>query len=164
MRSWAPVGTVFALLSIECHARPAHNAFPEGGMAMFRKLILTVAVFAFGVTSAVAQYVPYQGPRPYPPAVSSPQVRQGGYWVQFRHPYWREQEFASQPEMANFIRTQQGFGWEVQVLQSPYRYAVRYRLMQWGGSRILPTLPEAQQWAAMLEDQGYEPRIVDAPQ
>src|SRR5438270_4793474 len=132
---------------------------------MLRKLILAVTVFALGATSAFAQYVPYPGAPTYPPAPSTPQYPQAGYWVQFRQPYWREQQFFSEPEMANFIRTQQSLGWEVQVSQTPPPpYQVRYRLMRWGGSRIVPTMAEAQQWARQLEDQGYEPRIVNTSQ
>jgi hypothetical protein len=126
---------------------------------MFRKMIFTVVALALTMMPAHAQNLPY--PRVVPGPVQPPS-NQIGYWVQFRQPYWRQQQFASEPEMANFIATQTALGWEVQVLPAPPGvYLVRYRLMQWGGSRILPTAAEAQRWAATLEDQGYEPRIVN---
>jgi hypothetical protein len=121
---------------------------------MLRKLVFTVVALCLGALPASAQYVPFPGNSPE--LLQPPQ--QSGYWVQFRQPSWRQQEFGSEPEMANFIATQRSLGWEVQVVG---QYVVRFRLMQWGGSRILPTLPEAQQWADMLAAQGYQPRIVN---
>ena len=131
---------------------------------MFRKLILATVTLALGVTTVSAQVLPY--PREVPPTPSQPQYQppfsQSGYWVQFRQPSWRQQTFATEFEMANFINTQRPLGWEVQVLPpSPFGgYTVRYRLTQWGGSRTVATMGEAQQWAAYLTDLGYEPRIM----
>jgi hypothetical protein len=66
--------------------------------------------------------------------------------------------------MAAFMDDRTRNGWEVQVLsQSHGRYTVRSRLMQWGGSRVVYDLGEAQRWAAHLEELGYEPRIIDYP-
>ena len=124
---------------------------------MLRKLMIAVVFLGLGTASASAQYVPYTG---RPPVVLQRPYSQGGYWVQFRQPYWRQQTFYSEPEMASFVSAQRSYGWEVQVRPSPWGFDVRYRLMQWGGSRVLPTMADAQQWAAYLEDQGYEPRIV----
>jgi len=82
------------------------------------------------------------------------------YWVQFRQPEWRDHAFALQQEMDEFIYDKQRNGWDVQVYAGELR--VRYRLTQWGGSRIFDNLREAQAWAAYLERElGYEPRIVD---
>jgi len=86
------------------------------------------------------------------------------YWVQIRQPQWQEQTFTSRENMDYFIRDQQRNGWELQVGTLPGgEYSVRYRLMRWGGSRVVDSRAEARDWAAQLEEQGYETRIVDYP-
>jgi hypothetical protein len=86
------------------------------------------------------------------------------YWVQFRQPQWQEQTFFSPAEMDNFVRTQERNGWDVQVANlRGGAYSVRFRLVHWGGSRVVDSLAEARDWAAYLESKGYEPRIVDYP-
>src|ERR1043166_3118689 len=134
---------------------------------MIRELFLSALFVALTAMPAAAQYVPYPG-NPYPgnrPQLTQPTPVQTGYWVQFRQTYWRQQTFYTEFEMANFINSQRALGWEVQVVPSPLGiFSVRYRLMQWGGSRTVSTMAEAQQWAAYLEDLGYEPRIVPLSQ
>jgi len=128
---------------------------------MLRKLMLVFALLV-SATAAWAQDGPLRMHLSDGPAatVQSPQVLR--YWVQFRQPYWREQQFGNRDEMEAFVAGQQRNGWEVQVYSDPGGgFMVRHRLMNWGGSRIFNTLPEAQQWAANLENQGYEPRIVN---
>jgi hypothetical protein len=126
---------------------------------MLHKLFVTLLVLGLGASTASAQQtLPYPRPVPTPPLPS-------GYWVQFRQPEWRQQTFATEFEMVNFINSQRALGWEVQVVPSPLGpFSVRYRLTQWGGSRTVPTMAAAQEWAAILADQGYQPRIVPLSQ
>jgi hypothetical protein len=127
---------------------------------MLRKLMLVFALVVSG-TAAWAQDGPLRMPLSDVPeaAVQPSQIR---YWVQFRQPNWWEQQLSNREEMETFVAGQQRNGWEVQIHSYPDgTYMVRHRLMNWGGSRILNTLPEAQRWAANLENQGYEPRIVN---
>jgi len=129
-------------------------------MVMRRIVVLALLVLGMGAPAAPAQYVPYPGDRPTPLPTLPP--RQAGYWVQFRQPYWRSQEFRSEAEAVNFIENQQALGWDVQMMPpNRGRFVVRYRLMQWGGSRVYPDLADAQRWAAQLEQAGFEPRVVD---
>ena len=65
---------------------------------MLHKLIVSVIALGLGVSAAPAQYVPYPGNAPG--IYQQPQLRQAGYWVQFRQPYWRQQEFGSELEAA----------------------------------------------------------------
>jgi hypothetical protein len=127
---------------------------------MCHKLLVAILVCGLAGASAFAQQV-LPPPRPVAPGANAPPTAQGFYSVQFRQPYWRQQEFRSQQEVANFIALQQPNGWEIQVLPPQRnRYPVRYRLMQWGGSRNVADVAEAQRWAGVLEEAGYEPRIV----
>ena len=83
----------------------------------------------------------------------------GRFGVQFRQPEWRENRFSSPEEMDNAIMEWRRNGWELQIFPNDLR--VRYRLMQWGGSRAFNDLREAQDWARYLEDsQGYQTRVV----
>jgi hypothetical protein len=128
----------------------------------FRMLIAALAL-GLGTTSASAQVPPPPpvNPLPLPRVVQPPTGAQPVYHVMFRQPYWRQQTFRSEAQLANFIALQERNGWDIQVLSSrPGHYTVRYRLMQWGGSANFPDLPSAQQWAAQLENLGYEPQVV----
>src|SRR5262249_1270004 len=125
-----------------------------GGPTMFRNLII---ISLLGVASIVA---PVQASAAETTSAVAQQARR--YWVQFRQPDWRDQTFNSRYEMDAFIANQRSNGWEVQVF--PYELRVRFRLMQWGGSRVFTDLGAAQAWAAYLDhDLGYQPRIVDVP-
>jgi hypothetical protein len=126
-------------------------------------MIVVALLLGLGANSASAQYQPPPPPNrlPMPRIVQPPLVQPGYYYVMFRQPYWRQQTFRSEPEMANFIALQERNGWDIQVLTAyPGNYTVRYRLLQWGGSGTFPDLPSARQRAAQLENIGYEPRIV----
>src|SRR5206468_727037 len=71
------------------------------------------------------------------------------YWVQIRQPQWQEQTFYSAAELDNFVRTQERNGWDVQVANLRGGvYSVRFRLVRWGGSRVVDSLAEARDWAA----------------
>ena len=74
---------------------------------MLHKLFVTLLVLGLGASTASAQQtLPYPRPVPTPPLPS-------GYWVQFRQPEWRQQTFATEFEMVNFINSQRALGWEV---------------------------------------------------
>jgi hypothetical protein len=93
-----------------------------------------------------------------------PVPRTQRFWVQIRQPNWQEQQFYSRPELDSFARTQRQNGWEVQVANLPDgTFSARYRLMKWGGSQIVDSIGDARRWAAILQDQGYETRIVNYP-
>src|SRR5438309_11528879 len=84
------------------------------------------------------------------------QVVYARFGVEFRQPDWRDYVFGSPQEMDEFIADKQRNGWELQLFPGELR--VRYRLTQWGGSRIFDNPPEAQAWAAYLQRQlGSEP-------
>jgi hypothetical protein len=139
----------------------------KGGTTVLHRLLITVTALAAVTATAAAQVGPYPYPKyppPGPPLPYPSPYRQQAFWVQFRQPYWRVQQFRSPGELAAFVADCQRNGWEVQVLSSGRgRQTARARLMQWGGSRIVYDLGEAQRWAAYLAELGYEPRIVDYP-
>jgi hypothetical protein len=124
---------------------------------MFHHLI---AVIALGAGGLEAQEVA-RGYDTHDQTLYSLQRTEARFGVQFRQPDWRDYVFGSPQEMDDFISDKQRNGWELQIV--PRELRVRYRLMQWGGSRIFDNLLEAQAWAAHLERQfGYESRIVES--
>jgi hypothetical protein len=135
---------------------------------MLRNLILTTVALASSVATASAQDEPFSRIRSADPgayaARSGRAARRFAYHVQIRRPYWEAQTFSARRAMAAFADKQRANGWEVQLLpQAPGSFPVRYRLMKWGGSRVLPTRDEAEDWADELEEDGYETRIVRIP-
>ena len=127
---------------------------------MFHHVIALIAL-GVGGADAYSQGLP-GGYHPHEQVHYSAQPRDARYGVEFRQPDWREYAFGSPQEMEDFIYEKQRNGWDVQILSGQLR--VRYRLVQWGGSRVLDSFSEARAWAAHLERQfGYETRIVDHP-
>ncbi len=127
---------------------------------MFHHMIAVIALGTGGLEASSQEFA--QGYATHDQALYSAQQSERRYGVEFRQPDWRDYAFGSQQEMDDFIYDKQRNGWELQIF--PGQLRVRYRLIQWGGSRILNTLSEAQAWAQHLERQfGYETRIVDAP-
>lgn len=126
---------------------------------MFHTMIAAIALGVAGLTDGSQQLS--QGQNVMDQAQDSqPQGRR--FWVQFRQPFWRDHIFGSRQEMDEFVDGRGRNGWDLQVF--PYEFRVRYRLVQWGGSRIFDDLAEARAWARYLQNQeGYETRIVDAP-
>jgi hypothetical protein len=127
---------------------------------MFHKLTLTAVVLAAGALMPHGWIdgvgLTAQEPIPVP--------RTQRFWVQIRQPNWQEQQFFSRQDLDYFIRTQRQNGWEVQVANLPDgTFSARYRLLKWGGSQIVDTLGDARRWAAELQEQGYETRIVNYP-
>jgi hypothetical protein len=127
---------------------------------MFRKSILSAVVLAAGALMPLG-WLGGVGATAQEPL---PQPRGQRYWVQIRHPESQNQQFYTRQDLDYFVNSQRQNGWEVQVANlSDGTFSARYRLMRWGGSRIVDSMREAQWWANELQEQGYQTRIVNYP-
>lgn len=122
---------------------------------MFHQVIAMIALGVGGLQPIVPEVARHD----LTTVTAQPGERRFG--VEFRQPEWRDQLFGSQYDMDEFIADKQRNRWDVQVFPSELR--VRFRLTQWGGSRVFDNLPDAQAWVAYLERQfGYQCRIVES--
>ena len=131
---------------------------------MLRNLVAAALLgLTVSASAAVAQYGPAGPYHPGPYGTGArPFASRPSYHVQFRQPEWREQVFDDPYALDEFVQDKKSNGWEVRVIRSGYdQHRVQYRLRNWGGSRFLPSMWEARQWAQELEaTQGLQTRIV----